>query len=98
MSKFNHVHDPANNPDCMSVFAQLSNYLDGDLTLDDCAAVEEHIADCPPCIEFLEGLKSSIAASHRFQTAAVPPPISSEVSERLKQAWAAAVARRRQST
>lgn len=83
------------DPACLEIFARLSEYLDGDLPAEDCAEVEAHIADCPPCVEFLKGLRTSVEASHRFKVPAAPAPVDSELRDRLSKAWTEALARRK---
>ena len=38
-----------------------SAYLDAELPPGDCAEIEKHIAGCPPCVEFVESLRKSVA-------------------------------------
>ena len=88
------AHDPA-DASCVEVFEHLSEYLDGELTPADCAHIEEHIRDCPPCVAFLESLRSCIRASHSLlaeQPASQPLPDA--VREKLEAAWQAALQRR----
>ena len=87
-------HGPA-DASCVEVFERLSEYLDGELTPADCAHIEEHIRDCPPCVAFLESLRSCIRASHGLlaeQPASGPLPEG--VREKLEAAWQAALRRR----
>jgi RNA polymerase sigma-70 factor (ECF subfamily) len=76
------------------VFARLSEYIDGELPEGDCAEIEEHIADCPPCIEFLRNLRRSVAASRDVQSDLRPGPIPDEIQARLRAAWSQALTRR----
>jgi anti-sigma factor RsiW len=48
-------------PECVALFAKLSEYLDGELELGACADVEDHTADCERCREFLESLRRAVA-------------------------------------
>jgi anti-sigma factor (TIGR02949 family) len=84
----------ARDPECARVFERLSEYLDGELSPDECAHFEEHIAACEPCVEFVQSLRQSIEAAHAFHSPAAPEHVPAEVEERLKKAWAAALARR----
>jgi anti-sigma factor RsiW len=87
-------HAHGRDPECLKIFEQLSAYLDGELCPEDCAHVREHIEDCPPCIEFLDSLKRSIAASRGLRCPENPQPLPPEAVERLKAAWQAALGRR----
>jgi anti-sigma factor RsiW len=55
---------------CGDVLARLSDYLDGDLTADERARVEEHLRGCDGCARFggafrgvVEGLRRQLAGS-----------------------------------
>lgn len=84
----------SHDPECRDIFARLSEYLDGELSPEECAHFEQHIAGCAPCVEFVESLKRSIDAAHRFHSPCAPGQVPADVEERLKKAWAAALARR----
>lgn len=88
-----HRHSPK-DPACLEVFARLSEYIDGELPDGDCAIIEAHIADCPPCVEFVNHLRRSIAASHEVQAGCRPGPMPKEMEAKLRAAWAQALARR----
>ncbi len=74
-------------PECREVFALLSEYLDRELPEGDCAEIERHIADCPPCIEFLNSLKRSIELCHGYAPKDRPAPFQPCVKEDLYAAW-----------
>jgi len=82
------------DPACLEVFARLSEFIDGDLSEMDLAEIEAHISDCPPCIDFLNSLKQCVAASNGLQSAAECPPIPTELEQKLRAAWTAALVRR----
>jgi RNA polymerase sigma-70 factor (ECF subfamily) len=82
------------DPACLELFARLSAYVDGELPPADCAEIERHIADCPPCVDFIRSLRGSVEAARHFETTAAPAPIPPELESRLQQAWRAALARR----
>lgn len=52
-----HEHGGA---ECKALFARLSEYLDGEIDAEGCAHVDEHLADCPPCRDFLESLRRTV--------------------------------------
>jgi anti-sigma factor RsiW len=97
MSQETHRHD-AKDPDCMRVFASLSEYLDGELSREDCRRIEAHMSGCGPCIEFLESLKQSIVASRRVPAPEPPPSMPAELREKLMSAWRSALERRGEET
>jgi anti-sigma factor RsiW len=87
-------HAHGKDPQCLEVFARLSEYLDGDLPAAGCKEIEAHMADCPPCIAFLRSLRGCVEASHTFHSHEKPAPLSAEEVKRLKEAWQAALHRR----
>jgi RNA polymerase sigma-70 factor (ECF subfamily) len=45
---------------CREIFANLSEYLDGRLQPASCDEMQAHIAACPPCVAFIDDLRSAI--------------------------------------
>ena len=75
------------SPDCKEIFALLSQYLDLELPPDACRAVEEHIKDCPPCIEFADSLKQTIAMCREYSPSEFPSPLSQQARSELEAAY-----------
>ncbi len=46
--------------ECRKIFADLSDYLDGEVAPASCEQLRRHIADCPTCLDFIEDLKQAI--------------------------------------
>jgi len=59
---------------CKRIFALLSDYLDGALSIRDCRELERHLEGCKPCIAFLESLKTTVEACHRYGQTEMPSP------------------------
>ncbi|MBI5280287.1 MAG: zf-HC2 domain-containing protein [Candidatus Solibacter usitatus] len=83
------------DPACLEVFARLSEYIDGELPGADCAGIESHVADCPPCVEFIRSLKRCVEVSKGFHSAEDCPPVPPEMEQKLRAAWQAALTRKR---
>ena len=97
MNTVKHEHGPADPlpPEaCLEVFEKLSEYLDGELSLQDCAQIQEHIRDCEPCVAFVESLRTSIQASHELRPHESVRELPGAVREKLRAAWQAALQRR----
>ncbi len=73
--------------DCQDVFARLSELLDRELPAGSCEELERHIENCEPCVQFVETLKKSIAMHRGYQPDAIPPQLSAEVKQALRQAY-----------
>jgi len=72
---------------CKDLFAALSEYLDAELPPGDCAAIEAHIADCPPCIEFVDSLKKTVHLCKNCGPAPELPPLSDDLRTKLLDAY-----------
>ena len=97
MSPVKHEHGPADPlpPEaCLEIFERLSEYLDGELSPQDCAHIQEHIRDCEPCVAFVESLKTSIRASRELRSQETVRELPESTREKLKAAWRAALERR----
>jgi RNA polymerase sigma-70 factor (ECF subfamily) len=81
---------------CEEVFALLSEYLEAALPAGTCQEIEAHLADCPPCIEFLNSLKRTIELCHGCESEERPRPLSGEAREGLLAAYRQALAARRE--
>lgn len=79
--------NPTRPADCKEIFAALSDYLDRQLPAGDCAQIEAHIANCPPCIEFVESLKKSIELCRQSHTPQELPPLAEDVRAKLLAAY-----------
>jgi anti-sigma factor RsiW len=83
------------SPECKEVFALLSKYLDHELPEADCAEIEHHMADCAPCVKFLESLRRTVELCRGCPPAAEPNPIDPNVKRQLFETWQKFVASRR---
>lgn len=80
------------NYDCQEIFAALSQYLDAELPAADCEAIQAHIAACPPCVEFVNSLKKTIALCRQPMDPPGPPPsVPDGVREKLLAAFRASI-------
>lgn len=77
-----HHHAPG-SPRCRDLFARLSEYLDGEMGESLCAETEAHLEDCPPCRDFLESLRRTVALLDRLPAEEVPEEIRREVRDSL---------------
>jgi RNA polymerase sigma-70 factor (ECF subfamily) len=73
--------------DCKEVFALLSQWLDLELPPDSCQEIEKHLAGCPPCIEFAESLRKTVALCRQYQETEVPAPLGDEAKRELLGAY-----------
>jgi RNA polymerase sigma-70 factor (ECF subfamily) len=76
-----------NDRDCTQIFAMLSEYLDRELPPAACGDLEEHLRDCPECIQFVDSLKRSIELCRKFASARAPEPVAPEALGELRAAY-----------
>jgi anti-sigma factor RsiW len=81
MNDENRKNPPAT---CRDVIALLSDYIEGELSPGDAAALERHMVDCPPCERFLRSLETSVEWTRRLDNAEVPVEVPTEVMDRLR--------------
>ena len=87
-----HVHSEK----CKEVFALLSDYLNLELPPEACAEIEDHLAGCPPCIEFAESLRRTVELCRGYQPTEMPEAMSQQAREQLLTAYRKAIASRGQ--
>ena len=68
------THQPFH--ECKEIFAQLSAYLDLEIPADACRHIEAHLKDCPPCIEFVDSLRKTVALCKQYSPAEMPTSMS----------------------
>jgi len=72
---------------CREVFALLSEYLNLELPPDACRSIEEHLAGCEPCIEFVESLRKTVELCRSYRPGELPAPLASDAREKLMAAY-----------
>lgn len=83
--------------DCEHIFALLSEYLDQELPPASCEELEQHLRQCPPCIQFVRSLRRSVDLCRQLgQNPDVPLP-GPEVMAGLRTAYEKMLAKRHSS-
>jgi hypothetical protein len=52
-----------------------------------CLDIEQHLAGCPPCIEFTESLRRTVELCRQYRPAELPAPLGLEAREQLQSAY-----------
>jgi predicted anti-sigma-YlaC factor YlaD len=81
--------------DCSPIFAILSEYLDRELPPATCDDLEEHLRDCPECIQFVDSLKRSIDLCRNYGASRPPEPLAPDSLATLRAAYDKMLAKRR---
>ena len=75
---------PAPSPKCPDVAALLSRHLEGDITADACATMEDHLRDCAACRAACDSLRDVLARCRRAGDESVPPAVQRNVRVALQ--------------
>lgn len=84
---------PDDSQKCRDVFALFSQYLDLELPPDACREIETHLADCPPCMDFAESLRSTVELCRRYRPSEMPAPLAQDAKQRLLDVYRSMLAR-----
>jgi anti-sigma factor RsiW len=71
---------------CRQAVGLMTDYLDGALAARDQARLEEHLAGCPHCTEYLKQIRATVAAVGRVEPDDLPPEALDELVS-LYQRW-----------
>jgi RNA polymerase sigma-70 factor (ECF subfamily) len=77
---------------CKKMFAELSDYLDGQLDDFSCEELETHLNDCQPCMKFLRSLETSIQKCRRSPAECPDRAKEAALRKRLLAAYSRALA------
>ena len=68
---------------CKQIFANLSEYLDGNLDGVLCEELERHMAGCTPCEAFLSSLQNTVDSMHGLPGKVPAAPVAARVRARV---------------
>jgi hypothetical protein len=60
---------------CRQVVELVTDYLEGALPTDQRLIVERHLAFCAPCVDYLDQMRATIAATGALRDEDVPEPV-----------------------
>jgi anti-sigma factor RsiW len=64
---------------CRELVEVISDYLDGALDARDRHRFDTHLAECPPCTEYVEQFRRTIAVAGRVEPEALSPEIREDL-------------------
>ncbi|MFN3309612.1 MAG: anti-sigma factor family protein [Anaerolineales bacterium] len=75
----------AQRPSCHEMLHSLSDYLDGELEAEICAAIESHLAECENCRIVVDTLRKTITLYHQYseEDLDLPADVRSRLFKRL---------------
>lgn len=68
---------------CLDLLAELSAYLDGELSPARCRAIERHLDACPCCGEVADSIRRAVAVCRQAGVRRLPPALRSRARERI---------------
>lgn len=69
---------------CAAILANISAFLDGELDATECAAIEEHCAQCARCAPVVAGLRETIGLCRNVGAAPLPEPVRARAQEAVR--------------
>ena len=69
---------------CRDLLDKLSEYIDGELDPRLCQEIERHMADCHPCLLFVDSLKKTITLYKYATSEPLPKEVHIRLHEYLK--------------
>ncbi len=62
---------------CHQIVDLLVDYLDGELAVEQEQRLEEHLENCPPCVDFIESYQKTATVCRRALTVEMPGAVKS---------------------
>ncbi len=72
-------------PDCASILAEISAYLDGELDVMRCRQIEAHCATCPDCDALVKGLQKTIGLCQEVAAEPIPPAVRERARQSIRE-------------
>jgi anti-sigma factor (TIGR02949 family) len=69
---------------CQDLLAQISDYIDGELEEELCAALETHLADCHNCRVMVDTVQKTITLYRRQANSELPSDVQDRLYKVLK--------------
>jgi len=79
---------------CEDLLSLFSQYLDNELPPANCAAIEQHAAECARCAEFLNSVKRTVTLCRDLQPGESPRPLTPDARARLRELYERSLAAR----
>ncbi|MCC6262129.1 MAG: hypothetical protein IT169_01015 [Bryobacterales bacterium] len=79
---------------CAPLERRLGDTLDVTITAEDLEQLKAEMQGCPPCLEFIESLKTTVRLCHDFGVEEAPAPLTEETRSRMVAAYEKVLARR----
>ncbi|HEY7190806.1 MAG TPA: hypothetical protein VH436_29850 [Vicinamibacterales bacterium] len=75
---------------CAAVRDQIERYVDRELEVVECDAIEGHCAECAPCAALVRRVRDTIGLCREVGHAPLPEPVQARARDRVKRLLAGA--------
>lgn len=69
---------------CKDSIHLLLDFLDGDMSAEDQKHLEEHLAGCPPCVEFVRSYRATPGLCKKALAKKMPDELANKLSDFLR--------------
>lgn len=69
---------------CKDSIHLLLDFLDGEMTPEDQKHLEEHLAGCPPCVEFVRSYRATPGMCKKALARKMPEEVANKLSDFLR--------------
>ncbi len=69
---------------CPDVLNLLTRHLEGEISREQCADMEKHVAQCDRCAAACESLRQTLALCRSGESGQVPEPVRQRVREQIQ--------------
>ena len=70
---------------CKEVLANISSYLDGELAMTACEAIDRHCLECPSCAALANGLRETVGLCRQAGTIPLPDVVRERARKSVRQ-------------
>ena len=72
------------NPECQTILAGISAYLDGELDRTACDAIERHCDTCPRCTALVTELRETVGLCQQASSIPIPDAVRQRASASVR--------------
>jgi anti-sigma factor RsiW len=77
------------NPECRTLLAEISAYLDGELDAAACDVIERHCLACCDCAAIVDGLRETVGLCRKAASMPLPDEVRQRARDRIRRLLAA---------
>ena len=70
---------------CRELVALLCDFIDGELSAEQCQHIQQHLDVCPPCVVYIETYRVTIRLSRKLPSEPIPATLAEKLKALLEQ-------------